>query len=69
MKSHTQPLNPKGCSKELTGFGEPHSIHKSSMASSMGTDVKIIAGYSKRLSRKAAASEDRRRTLWGALRI
>jgi hypothetical protein len=36
-------------------------MHKSSMESSMGTDVKIIAGCSKRLSSKAAASEDRRR--------
>ena len=53
----------------MAGFGETHSIHKSSTESSMGTDVKIIAGCSKRLSSKAAASEDRRGTLWGTLRI
>jgi hypothetical protein len=39
-----------------------------------GIEVGVVVrerptGYSKRLSSKAAASEDRRRTLWGTLRI
>jgi hypothetical protein len=35
----------------------------------IGVDVNKVSGCSKRLSSKAAASEDRRRTLWGTLRI
>jgi hypothetical protein len=34
-----------------------------------GIDAKIVSGCSKRPFSKAATSEDRRRTLWGTLRI
>jgi hypothetical protein len=48
---------------------ENRFIHKLPMEFSVRADVRNVAGCSKRLSGKAAASEDRRRTLWGTLRI
>jgi hypothetical protein len=42
---------------------------RSTAGAFMGDYVEVAAGCSKRLSSKAAVSEDRRRTLWGTLKI
>ena len=53
----------------LTGAGKLGFYVKCRWDLPYGGDVTIVSGSSKRLSSKAAASEDRRRTLWGTLRI